>query len=152
MPRKTKARVKPPQPSRIWVAVEEPFQFKNSVGKLVTFDEGTCFEVKSVATDGQFGLILEPTEAKKKGFKFRVRPNDVRVYMGRIPDYRLDMWFVEFGYQADHFKRCENEELPVLQGTGGTCRDFGGSYELPWLVERFQRYAEQMILKFKQKL
>ena len=151
--------------AQIWVVVEEPFGLKGSNGQDVVLDEGTYFQVNSVSThlQGEM-LVLEPTNTKKKGFRFAVPPRHVRVYMGHLPDYRLDMYFVQFGYQADHFINPEQEE-GFLKPTLTTCRDFGGSYKVAKLVERFQKKMEQSvlveraqkrteraILEFKQKL
>lgn len=150
--KKTKAKV---NLQHIWVTAINPFIVKGRTKETVV-EEGTYFEVKSVSVDNKGGIILEPVNSETPGFKFRASPHEVRVYVGHVPDYRLDMSFVEFGYQADHYKRASQDEKDerhtFLQPTHTTCRDFGGSYPIEKLVERIQTFAEKMILKFKEKL
>ena len=139
-----------PKPSHIWVVAEHPFEVVGSTGKRTFIHEHTYFEVKSIAADPKGGLILEPTNTETPGYRFRVPAHKVRVFVEPLPDYRLDMHFVEYGYQADHFKHHPEEGL--LQHVSSTCRDFGGNYPIPELVERIQKFAERMILSFKKKL
>ena len=147
----TQKKLKAPKtkPTRIWVVAEHGFEVKNWLGKRVVIVENSYFEVKSVAVDDKAGLILEPTHTAAPGYRFRVPARDVRVFIEPLPDYRLDMHFVEYGYQADHFHRHPDG---LLQHAGGECRDFGGSYPIPHLVARIQKFAERMVLSFQKKL
>lgn len=148
--RTTTKQLKPKvKPATISVVVEQPFEVKGPT-KSTVLQEHEWFECKSISIQGA-NLVLEPVNTAKKGFKFAVPPGMVKVFIGRLPDYRLDMSFVEFGYQADHYRNVDQKQ-PYMQPTLTTCRDFSGNHQIAKLVERFQEFAEKTILDFKKKL
>ncbi len=150
MKKKTTKQLKPKKrDATITAVVEQPFMVKGPT-KSTVLQEHEWIECKSISFQGP-NLVIEPLNTTKKGFKFAVPANMVKVYIGRLPDYRLDMSFVEFGYQADHYVNVDQKN-PYMQPTSTTCRDFGGNYPIDKLVERFQQFAERAILSFKKKL
>ena len=103
--------------------------------------------------DGEGGIIIEPNHTP--GFKFRAGMRQVQVLVEPLPDYRLDMYFVEFGYQADHYQNLKSTgtcDDSVLSKSLTTCRDFGGDHRVPKLIERIREFADKMILEFKKDL
>jgi hypothetical protein len=92
----------------ISVVVEQPFVVKGKTKETV-LEEHEWIECKSISIQGP-NLVLEPVNTTTPGFKFAVTPSMVKVYIGRLPDYRLDMSFVEYGYQADHYVNVGQKE------------------------------------------
>lgn len=78
------------------------------------------------------------------GALVKVRSRDVRILNGRIPDFALEMSFVEHGYQAD---------VSVFGQSATTyCRDFGGNHDVEVLVNRAAVCVEPWLDVFRKGL
>jgi len=78
------------------------------------------------------------------GATVKVRTRDVRILTGRIPDFALEMSFVEYGYQAD---------VSVYgQFVETHCRDFGGNHDIEVLVNRGVSFVEPWLDAFRKGL
>lgn len=68
----------------------------------------------------------------------------------RVPDFRLDMYFVEYGYEANFTLTAFNKKGEIIQQeTGMQCRDFGGSYPIEDLTNEFADKIYKTIDKFQ---
>lgn len=123
-------------------------------GRSKVIDAGSVYKLRSVSqepaskirVDGKWrkldGMLrLTPFE----GDKFLlVKPADVRIYAGHFPDWRLEMFLVEHGYQANVYHG--------LQARFALCRDFGGNHPISDLCELLTKRVGRFLDGFRRRL
>lgn len=106
-------------------------------GKVKVIDEGTAFLLKSVEVIAQGRLRLSAVE----GGTAEVSTSDVRIYMGNVPDWRMEMYLVGHGYEARTYEGVQCRRM--------VCRDFGGAHSVIKLVENLNALGSAMVEKFR---
>ncbi len=117
------------------------FQPRKRKSSLV--EEGTVVQLRKIEADGKGNLKIWGTENKDSDWR-RVKSTDVKIYTGQLPDWRLEVYLVEYGFQADTFAG--------LQPLTVQCRDYGGKHKIAAQVERLQEMHEAWLRMFKHTL
>lgn len=121
-------------------AVFNDFTVIRAGRKKKSVEEGSIIQIKAVEMVKPGMLKLTPMKGEP-GF---VKAIDVRIYTGRVPDWRLELFLVEHGYQAETYRG--------VQCTSIRCRDFGGNHPILNLQERLDRLSEGWLSMFKRRL
>jgi len=111
--------------------------------KATLVAEGTVVVLRRIESDGKDVLKIWGTENKDDDWR-KVRSADVRIYMGRVPDWQMEMYLVEHGYQCDTYAG--------VQPLCIRCRDFGGNHKIEDLIIRLERLSDGWVEMFKRKL
>lgn len=107
-------------------------------------EEGTVVVLRRIESDGHGNLKLWAVSNKDDEWRV-VKSTDVKIYTGRVPDWRMEMYLANIGYQCDTFAG--------VQPMGIRCRDFGGTYEdVKPLIERLETLSDGWLSMFKRKL
>ena len=95
-------------------------------GKWMKIPKGT---LRLTSLEGDKALLVKATE--------------VRIYMGRVPDWRLELFLVEHGYQADVYRG--------VQCLVTHCRDFGGNHAISSLCDDLTKRSGPFLDAFRRK-
>jgi hypothetical protein len=106
-------------------------------GKVKAIDEGTAFLLKSVEVIAQGRLRLSAVE----GGVAEVSTRDVRIYMGNVPDWRMELYLVGHGYEARTYEGAQCRRM--------TCRDFSGTHPIVKLVANLNVLGSALVEKFR---
>jgi hypothetical protein len=113
----------------------------NEKSGYVSFSEDeikTCRLIEEDPDNRTENVILTLAGVPKR---VRVPARQIQILLSKHqPDFRVDMWLVGHGYQADYYVN----GLPALT----ECRDFGGTHRVKrmvkWLLDNFQKLLAQM--------
>ncbi len=107
-------------------------------------EEGTVISLRRIESDGKGILKLWGVDNTDDQWR-KVRAAEVTIYMGRVPDWRMNVYLANIGYQCDTFAG--------VQPLGTRCRDFGGTYEdVKPLIKRLETLSDGWLSMFKRKL
>jgi len=106
-------------------------------------EPGTVYSLRRIESDGKGTLKLWGIDNKDSDWR-KVSSGSVTIYMGRVPDWRMELSLVEHGYQADTHAGCQ--PLAVH------CRDFGGNHPIVKLIERLESKSEGWLADFRKGL
>lgn len=106
-------------------------------GQQRTVREGSVYALRKVELAGAaLSLTL-----RDDGKIILAMPSAVRIYVGPVPDWRLEMHLAPNGYQAEIY---EHIQCLTLQ-----CRDFGGTHSTPDLCRQLSADAASFLKQFR---
>ncbi len=106
-------------------------------GKVKSIDEGTAFLLKGVDVLTEGRLRLSALE----GGTAEVSASDVRIYMGNVPAWRMEMYLVGHGYEARTYEGVQCRRM--------VCRDFSGTHPIVNLVANLNVLGSDLVEKFR---